>query len=52
MFVDPDEIISVELDCHGWYQPHSREITRRQLGELLLKLDDMADDTAAHQDLR
>lgn len=45
MDVDPDEIVTVELswDNGGWRpETYSRDITRRQLGELLLRLDDMA----------
>ncbi|UQA93101.1 hypothetical protein [Streptomyces halobius] len=40
--IDPTEIVTVELDCEGWTEPYARDITRRQLGELLLQLDDMA----------
>ncbi len=47
MAIDPEEIVTVELDCDDWYVPYSREITRCQLGELLLRLDAMADATAA-----
>ncbi|MEW1752797.1 hypothetical protein [Streptomyces angustmyceticus] len=43
MTLNPDEIVTVELDCPGWTTPYARDITRRQLGELLLQLDDMAD---------
>lgn len=41
--IDPTEIVTVELDCEGWTEPYARDITRRQLGELLLQLDDMAE---------
>ncbi|MFF4286009.1 hypothetical protein ACFY0R_11875 [Streptomyces sp. NPDC001633] len=43
MSFNPHEIVTVELDCVGWDSPYSRDITRHQLGELLLKLDDMAE---------
>lgn len=42
MSLNPHEIVTVELDCVGWAAPYRRDITRHQLGELLLKLDDMA----------
>lgn len=45
MDIDPDEIVNVELrwDNGGCLlETYSRNITRRQLGELLLRLDDMA----------
>ncbi|MFE1771202.1 hypothetical protein [Streptomyces sp. NPDC059008] len=45
MTLDHHEIVTVELDCPGWLVPVTRDITRHQLGELLLKLDDMAADT-------
>ncbi|MFD6968234.1 hypothetical protein [Streptomyces sp. NPDC059949] len=45
MDVDPDEIVTVELDCWDWDRAYSRRLTRRQLGELLLTLDEMADST-------
>ncbi|MEW2082096.1 hypothetical protein [Streptomyces sp. NPDC005283] len=45
MDINPDEVVSVELDCDGWTAPYARDITRRQLGDLLLQLDDMADTT-------
>ncbi|NEA72774.1 hypothetical protein [Streptomyces sp. SID13588] len=49
MDIDPAEIVAVELDCEGWPAPYPRSVTRRQLGELLLQLDDMADDTETAQ---
>ena len=45
MDINPDEVVTIELDCDGWTEPYSRDITRRQLGELLLRLDDMSDTT-------
>ncbi|MER6612693.1 hypothetical protein [Streptomyces xantholiticus] len=45
MDIDPDEVVTVELDCDGWTEPYSRDITRRQLGELLVQLDGMSDAT-------
>lgn len=42
MSFNPNEIVTVELDCPGWTAPYSRDITRQQLGELLMELDDMA----------
>ncbi|MDX3226090.1 hypothetical protein [Streptomyces sp. ME19-01-6] len=50
MDIDPDEIVTVELDCDGWPSPYARDITRRQLGELLLLLDDMAAETETAQE--
>ncbi|MET8534743.1 hypothetical protein ABZV67_23180 [Streptomyces sp. NPDC005065] len=47
---DPEEIVTIELDSEGWSAPYARDVTRRQLGELLLQLDDMADATAAEED--
>ncbi|MFC5719882.1 hypothetical protein ACFP1Z_06775 [Streptomyces gamaensis] len=47
MTYDPDEIVTVELDCHEWERSYTRLLTRRQLGELLLSLDTMADETEA-----
>ena len=48
MDLDPNEVVTVELrwDNGGWLpETYSRDITRRQLGDLLLQLDDMAADT-------
>ncbi len=48
MDIDPDEIVDVELrwDNGGLTREiYSRNITRRQLGDLLLRIDDMAADT-------
>ncbi|QIK07899.1 hypothetical protein G7Z12_19450 [Streptomyces sp. ID38640] len=45
MTINPNEIVTVELDCAGWYEPYAIDITRMQLGEILLKLDDMAAST-------
>ncbi|MFF4549247.1 hypothetical protein [Streptomyces sp. NPDC001435] len=45
MDIDPDEIVTVELrwDNGGWLpETYSRDLTRRQLGDLLLQVDDMA----------
>ncbi|MER6615152.1 hypothetical protein [Streptomyces xantholiticus] len=44
------EIVTIELDSEGWSAPYARDVTRHQLGELLLQLDDMADATAAAQE--
>ncbi|MFG2789974.1 hypothetical protein [Streptomyces sp. NPDC048419] len=48
MDIDPDEIVTVELswDNDGLPESYSREITR-QLGNLLLQVDDLAADTEA-----
>ncbi|MEV7613953.1 hypothetical protein [Streptomyces sp. NPDC089799] len=43
---DAEYVLTVELDWEDLDQPYTRQITRRQLGQLLLQLDDMADDTA------
>ena len=48
--LSPAEVVTVELDCDGWSAPYARDITRRQLGELLLKLDDMGDATEVAQE--
>ncbi|MER5464087.1 hypothetical protein ABT010_26055 [Streptomyces sp. NPDC002668] len=45
MDINPDEVVTIELDCDGWTETYSRDITRRQLGELLVHLDDMSDAT-------
>ncbi|QJT03172.1 hypothetical protein G9272_25210 [Streptomyces asoensis] len=52
MDIDPDEIVTVELtwDNDGLPTLYSRDITRRQLGNLLLQFDAMADDTEAKQE--
>ncbi|MGW1411955.1 hypothetical protein [Streptomyces sp. NPDC002403] len=45
MDIDPDEIVTVEMrwDNGGWLpETYSRDITRRQLGDLLMQIDDMA----------
>ncbi|MCX4765305.1 hypothetical protein OG562_30885 [Streptomyces sp. NBC_01275] len=44
MELDPDEIVTVELgwDNDGFPTAWSRDITRRQLADLLLQIDDMA----------
>ncbi|MDF3288490.1 hypothetical protein [Streptomyces silvisoli] len=53
MDVDPNEIVTVELswDNGGWLpETYSQDITRRQLGELLLQIDDMAGETESTQE--
>ncbi|MFC4611497.1 hypothetical protein ACFO9E_27450 [Streptomyces maoxianensis] len=50
MDFDPEEVVTIELDSEGWSAPYARDVTRRQLGELLLQLDDMAAATAAAQE--
>lgn len=47
MDIEPDEIVTVELrwDNEGLPTTYSRDITRRQLGDLLLQIDTMAADT-------
>lgn len=47
MDIDPNEIVTVQLDTHDWEHSYSRLLTCRQLGELLLSFDDMADKTEA-----
>lgn len=51
MDIDPNEIVAVELswDNDGLPETYSRDITRRQLGNLFLHLDDMADQTEEAQ---
>ncbi|MEU6294061.1 hypothetical protein [Streptomyces erythrochromogenes] len=43
---DADEVLTVALDWDDLDTPYTRDVTRRQLGELLLRLDDMAGDTS------
>ncbi|MER5445491.1 hypothetical protein ABT065_07615 [Streptomyces sp. NPDC002764] len=47
MDIDPNEIVTVELvwDNDGLPTTYSRDITRRQLGNLLKQIDDMAAET-------
>lgn len=47
MDVDPDEIVTVELswDNDGLPTTYTQRVTRRQLGDLLVQVDDMAADT-------
>ncbi|MGW0337680.1 hypothetical protein ACWD0J_38735 [Streptomyces sp. NPDC003011] len=47
MDIDPNEIVTVELawDNDGLPTTYSRDITRRQLGNLLMQVDDMAAET-------
>ncbi|WP_051877123.1 hypothetical protein [Streptomyces natalensis] len=45
MGFNPNNFVTIKLDCVGWHQPYTRDITRHQLGELLLQLDTMAADT-------
>ncbi|MFI2262126.1 hypothetical protein [Streptomyces tubercidicus] len=45
MGFNSNDVVTLKLDCAGWYQPYVVDITRMQLGEILLKLDDMAADT-------
>ncbi|MFC8095253.1 hypothetical protein [Streptomyces sp. NPDC057301] len=52
MDIDPDEIVTVELSWDNDTGPttYSRDLTRRQLGNLLLQVDDMAADTDARRE--
>ncbi|WP_406050672.1 hypothetical protein OG280_23990 [Streptomyces virginiae] len=50
MDIDPHEVVSVEMDWDLLDQPYTRRVTRLQLGELLLQLDDMADQTEAEEE--
>ncbi|MEV7613786.1 hypothetical protein [Streptomyces sp. NPDC089799] len=43
MDLDPDEVVTVALDWDDLEDRYTCRISRRQLGELLLVLDDMAD---------
>jgi hypothetical protein len=45
--IDPDEIVTVELgwDNDGLPATYSRDLTRRQLGNLLMQIDDLAFET-------
>lgn len=47
MDIDPDEVLTVELnwDNYGLPETYSQDITRRQLGNLLLRVDVMACET-------
>ncbi|MFF3618196.1 hypothetical protein [Streptomyces sp. NPDC002467] len=40
------EVVTVELDWGDLDEPYRRDLTRQQLGQLLLNFDDMADTTA------
>ncbi|WP_251093124.1 hypothetical protein [Streptomyces sp. Caat 7-52] len=50
MDIDPNEIVTVELSWDNEDGPttYIREITRRQLGDLLVQVDDMAAVTEEH----
>ncbi|WP_406387043.1 hypothetical protein [Streptomyces sp. NBC_00211] len=50
MNVDPHEVVSLEMDWDQLDQPYTRRVTRLQLGELLLQLDDMAEQTEAEEE--
>ncbi|MBB4889922.1 hypothetical protein FHS38_006000 [Streptomyces netropsis] len=50
MSTDLEDVVTVELDCGHWSAPYSREITLRQLGDLLLILDGMAEETAVAEE--
>ncbi|MGY4913941.1 hypothetical protein ACWD9K_01730 [Streptomyces sp. 900116325] len=50
MDTDANEVVTVELDCDGWTSPYTRRIMRRQLGELLTQIDDMAETADAAQE--
>lgn len=52
MDIDPDEIVTVELawDNDGLEATYNRAITRHQLGNLLMQIDDMADKAEAAQE--
>ncbi|MGW0899071.1 hypothetical protein ACWD0G_19115 [Streptomyces goshikiensis] len=45
MDIDPNDTFVVEIDCDEWSSSYSRVLTWRQLGELLLKFDELADAT-------
>ncbi|MFI1367761.1 hypothetical protein [Streptomyces griseochromogenes] len=47
MDIDPDEVVTVELSWDSDTCPttYIRDLTRRQLGSLLLQIDEMAADT-------
>ncbi|MFI7406593.1 hypothetical protein ACIBW9_40045 [Streptomyces sp. NPDC049541] len=47
MDIDPDEIVTVELswDNDGLPTTYTGDLTRRQLGNLLMQVDDMAAET-------
>ncbi|MFD9334259.1 hypothetical protein ACFWBF_07535 [Streptomyces sp. NPDC060028] len=42
MDIDPNDTFVVEIDCDEWPSSYSRVLTWRQLGELLLKFDELA----------
>ncbi|MCX4998624.1 hypothetical protein [Streptomyces longwoodensis] len=52
MDVDPNEIVTVELSWDNDDGPttYTRDLTRRQLGYLLLQVDDMAADTETERE--
>ncbi|MFE9562346.1 hypothetical protein ACFYM0_14715 [Streptomyces sp. NPDC006487] len=43
------ELVTVELNWNDLDQPYRRTVTRRQLAQLLLELDDMAETATADQ---
>ncbi|MBW5485726.1 hypothetical protein [Streptomyces bambusae] len=49
MDIGPDDTVVVELDCDEWPRSYSRVLAWRQLGELLLKFDELADATEGAQ---
>ncbi|MFF2792154.1 hypothetical protein ACFVT6_36280 [Streptomyces sp. NPDC058049] len=50
MDIDPFEVVTLEMNWDGLDQPYTRRLTRLRLGELLLQLDDMADQTEAEEE--
>ncbi|MCX4627551.1 hypothetical protein [Streptomyces sp. NBC_01443] len=50
MDIDPFEVVTLEMNWDGLDQPYTKRLTRLQLGELLLQVDDMAVQTEAEQE--
>ncbi|MFH8891251.1 hypothetical protein ACWGHM_04425 [Streptomyces sp. NPDC054904] len=50
MDIDPFEVVTLEMNWDGLDQPYAKRLTRLQLGELLMQVDDMAAETEAEQE--
>jgi hypothetical protein len=52
MDIDPNQVVTVELnwDNDGYPETYARDLTRRQLGDLLVRIDDMAGETEVDRD--
>ncbi|MGW7312655.1 hypothetical protein [Streptomyces sp. NPDC054865] len=50
MDIDPFEVVTLEMKWDGLDRPYAKRLTRLQLGELLMQVDDMAGETEAEQE--